>query len=209
MKYVMVASLVVGCGDNGGSSASNSNSDSMSGGSATETSSTGEGSMSASMSATDPTEGGMSASGTGTTDEGGSMSDSATMGGGGSGNESASGSTGVDSAGGTGGTSETTTEPMTTTEVPIDCAAAQTKEECLALDCMPVEGHKFGNDGSKICLEAAPSYLGCLPAMLCGQVISYICKGMNVYEVPNSCWPPDYQECEPPTDPNLGFPTCD
>lgn len=204
-----MASLVLilaGCGDSGGSSVSDSNGDSMAS-SATEGSSTSEGSMSASMSATDPTEGGMSASGTGTTEDSGSASDSATMGGG-SGNESASGSTGVDSVSGTGGTTEITTEPMTSTGEPIDCEVAQSKEECLELGCMPVEARKFTDDGAEICLEQEPTYLGCLPEMLCGQVISYICKGQNIYQAPNSCWPPDYQECEPPTDPNLGFPTC-
>jgi hypothetical protein len=173
------------------------------------TTGTSEGSLSASMSTTAPTEGGMSASMTGTTDESGSMSNSETMGGG-SGNQtdSASGTTGQDTEGGTGGTTEMTTELPGTTGEPVNCGLAMTKEECEALGCMPIDAQQFEFDGAIWCLHDQPSYLGCMDPMACDAVISYICKGQTKYQAPSGCWPNGYQECPPPTDPDLGFPPC-
>lgn len=205
---VCLAVVLAGCGDDKGSSASDSSANSESG-STGATTSASEGSASASMTATEPTEGGGSASMTGTTDISGSMSDSETMGGG-SGNEtdSASGTTGQDSQGGSGGSTTTTGEVPDTTGEPVNCAEAQTEEDCLALGCMPANGQQFEFDGAIWCLHAQPSFLGCLDPMACTDVISYICKGQNKYQVPSGCWPNGYQECDPPTDPQLGFPPC-
>ena len=204
---------LAGCGDNSGASASASASDSASAseGSASGSSSGSTGdSGSASASATEATEGGASASasGTGTTGQGGSDSNGETMGGGGG---TTSGSTGQDSQGGSGGTSGNTTEPPpdTTGGPPVDCGMAMTKDECVMLGCMPIEGLGFEFDGAIWCLKANPSYLGCIPQMLCADVISYFCKGQNVYQLPDSCAPNGYKECAAPPDPGMdGYPAC-
>lgn len=201
--------VLAGCGDSGGDSASASNSNSESQGSTQVSASESEGSMSASMTATEPTEGGMSASGTGTTDPSGGMSDSQTMGGGsGDETEGMSGGTGQVSEGGSGGTTEMTTEPAQTTGEPIDCGAAMTKEDCLALGCMPSEAQAFESDGAIWCLHDDATFLGCLEQMICDDAITYICKGQNIYQAPSGCFPNDYMMCDAPTDPQLGFPVC-
>lgn len=208
-----MATALAACGDSGGDTNSASNSNSNSAGEATTDSATdSDGTGSASMSATEPTEGGMSASGTGTTDQSGGMSDGETMGGG-SGNETEgmSGGTGQNSEGGSGGsTTMMTTEPeVETTGEPVDCSEAQTKEDCLALDCMPIEGQAFEFDGAIWCLNQNKSFLGCLPQMGCDDAITTVCKGQNTYQLPNGCFPDDYSACEPPPDPNMdGYPTC-
>ena len=155
----------------------------------------------------------MSISGTGTTDNSGSMSDSETQGGGGSGNETdgMSSGTGQESQGGSGGSTSTSTgEVPETTGEPVDCGAAVTKEECLALDCMPIEGQAFEFDGAIWCLHDAKTFLGCLQQMGCDDAITTVCKGQNnIYQLPNGCFPGDYKTCEPPPDPQMdGYPTC-
>lgn len=140
------------------------------------------------------------------------MSDGDTMGGGGSGDETEgmSGGTGQDSVGGSGGTTTETTEPPgQTTEEPRDCTAALTKEECLALGCVPSEGRLFEFDGAEWCLNDLPSFLGCLPQQLCDDVTTTVCKGQNLYQMPSGCFPAGFQTCAPPPDPGMnGYPSC-
>lgn len=174
-------------------------------------SSTGDGSASGTMGVTEASAtGGMSASGTGTTDQGGSMSDSQTQGGGSDSTQGmTSGSTGEDSLGGSGGTTEMTTAPPQTTGEPVNCAEAKSKDECVMLGCQPVEGQGFEFDGAIWCLKDSFSYLGCIEPAACAEVISYVCKGQNVYQLPNACSTDDYQPCEPPPDPGMdGYPSC-
>lgn len=208
---VAVGLLLAGCGDSGGGSASASNSNSDSQGTQTD-GSTGDGSASATMGVTEATlSGGMSASGTGsTTDQSGSMSDSQTQGSGSDGTDGmTSGTTGEDSQGGTGGTTMITTEPPMTTGEPIVCAEAKSKDECVMLGCQPVEGQLFAFDGAIWCLNDNFSYLGCIDPMACAEIISYVCKGDNKYQLPNACAPADYKPCEPPADPGMdGYPSC-
>ena len=131
------------------------------------------------------------------------------MGGGGSG-PATTGTSGQDSQGGSGGTSAGTTEPVDTTgEPPIDCGGAQTKEECVMLGCQPIEGNAFEFDGAIECLKPLPSYLGCIAPAACAQVITYACKGQNVYQLPNACLPNGFKMCDAPADPNMdGYPPC-
>lgn len=137
------------------------------------------------------------------------MSDSQTMGGGsGDETEGMSGGTGQESVGGSGGTTEMTTMPPQTTGEPVDCAAAMSKEECLELECLPIEALAFETDGAIWCLNDNPTYLGCIEEMACDDALTYICKGDNKYQAPSGCFPPDYMLCEPPTPPDLGFPPC-
>lgn len=208
---VCVAMGPVGCGDSGGTSMSASDSASASGGSSTSASAssgTSEGSVSDSVTAA--TEGGnsVSDSASGTTDQGGSDSNGETMGGGSG--PATTGTSGQDSQGGSGGTSAGTTEPVDTTgEPPIDCGGAQTKDECVMLGCQPIEGNGFESDGAMWCLKANPSYLGCIEPSACAEVITYVCKGQNVYQLPNACAPNGYKPCEAPPDQNMnGYPTC-
>ncbi|MDC0667479.1 hypothetical protein [Nannocystis radixulma] len=207
----MTAALAA-CGDSGGATSSVSNSNGDSDGASQGSEATSEGSMSDSMSETEPTEGGMSASGTGTTEMSGSMSNSETMGGG-SGNETdgMSSGTGQESQGGSGGSTSTSTgEVPGTTGEPVDCEAQLTKEDCLALDCMPIEGQAFEFDGAIWCLHDAKSFLGCLPQMGCDDAITTVCKGQNnIYQLPNGCFPASYETCDPPPDPGMdGYPSC-
>lgn len=130
----------------------------------------------------------------------------------GGGSGATAGSTGQDSQGGSGGTSGNTTQeppPDTSGEPPVDCGGAATKDECLMLGCMPIEGQGFEFDGAIWCLKANPSYLGCIPQMACAEVISYFCKGQNEYQLPNACAPNGYKECDAPPDPGMdGYPAC-
>ncbi|WP_267688787.1 hypothetical protein [Nannocystis sp. SCPEA4] len=207
----MTAALAA-CGDSGGATSSVSNSNGDSDGASQGSEATSEGSMSDSMSETEPTEGGMSASGTGTTDMSGSMSNSETMGGG-SGNETdgMSSGTGQESQGGSGGSTSTSTgEVPGTTGEPVDCEAQLSLEDCLALDCMPIEGQAFEFDGAIWCLHDAKSFLGCLPQMGCDDAITTVCKGQNnIYQLPSGCFPESYETCDPPPDPGMdGYPSC-
>lgn len=209
---IVAMAALMACGDSGGkTSASDSNSASASDGTGSSSGTDSDGSQSASMSEAEPTEGGMSATGTGTTDISGSMSDSETMGGG-SGNETEgmSGGTGQESQGGSGGTTaEMTTEPAETSDEPIDCTTALTKADCIALGCMPVDGRAFEFDGAEWCLNDLPSFLGCLPQMICDDAITTVCKGQNTYQLPNGCFPNGFQICEPPPDPGMnGYKSC-
>jgi hypothetical protein len=211
-RAAVLGLLLAGCGDSGGASESDSASNSDSQASATS-GSTGDGTMSGTMGVTEATlSGGMSASGTGsTTDQSGSMSDSQTQGGGSDGTQGMTSgtSTGEDSLGGSGGTTGTTTAPLETTGEPIDCTAAQTKDECVMLGCQPVEGQGFESDGATWCLHDNASYLGCIQPAGCAEVISYYCKGQNVYQLPDACAPDDYTACQPPPDPGMdGWPAC-
>lgn len=204
--------LLLGCGDSGGGtdSASNSNSDSQG---SVSNGSTSEGTASGTMGVTEATlSGGMSESGTGTTtDQSGSMSDSQTQGGGSDGTDGMTGgTTGTASEGGSGGTTVMTTEPLPeTTGEPVDCTLAKSKDECLMLGCQPVEGQGFVFDDAIWCLNDNFSYLGCIEPMACAEVISYVCKGQNKYQLPNACAPEGFMTCEPPPDPGMdGWPPC-
>lgn len=211
----MVAGAVVltmACGDSGGDTNSASNSGGASQGSSEGSEATSDGSESASESQSAPTDSGMGASESGTTDVSGSMSDSETQGGGGSGNETEgmSSGTGQESQGGSGGSTSTSTgEVPGTTAEPVDCEAAVTKDECVMLGCLPIEGQAFEFDGAIWCLNDPKSFLGCLPQMICDDAITTVCKGQNVYQLPSGCFPGSFQACDPPPDPGMdGYPSC-
>ncbi|MFY0531253.1 hypothetical protein [Nannocystis pusilla] len=218
LRHGVVASAVVltaalaACGDSGGDSNSASAGNSQSQGSSEGSEPTSEGSLSGTMSDSEPTDSGMSASGTGTTDPSGSGSDSETQGGGGSGNETEgmSSGTGQESQGGSGGSTSTSTgEVPGTTAEPVDCEAAMSKDECVMLGCLPIEGQAFEFDGAIWCLNDPLSFLGCLPQMGCDDAITTVCKGQNIYQLPSGCFPGSFEACDPPPDPGMdGYPSC-
>lgn len=203
--------LVLGaaCGDNSGGTASDSNSASGTGtGGATDsttsaTTPTSSGSMGGT---TTGDEGGMSESLSGTTGAEGGMSDSL----------SGTVSSGVesDSVSGTGTTATTgmmsgggeTTGGETTGE-PVDCASFDDEVMCKAAGCMTIVGRLFVTDDADLCLDP-PSFLACAEVAACAEVITTVCKGNAMYQLPNSCSPDDYAPCEPPFDPDMIYDDC-
>lgn len=193
-----VGGTVVGCGDSGSDSATNSNSDSQgdgsSGGSqsgATEPTDSG-----ASMSGSSESGGGNSDSLSGTTDISGGMSDSL----------SGTVSSGVESESNSGGT-ETTgmvsgggdTSAGSSTGEPVDCGSFEDEATCAKAGCLAVIGRLFFDDGATFCLEE-PSFIGCIEQAVCDTAITTVCKGAAKYQLPNTCAPPEFVVCQPPPD---------
>lgn len=203
--------VLAGCGDSGGGSASMSSSDGQTGTTAaTEvpTSGTTAGSMSDSM--TEGNEGGISISMSGTTGAEGGISDSVSASGGSSESVSGSGTTGAETTNVSGGgeTSASTGVAQTTGE-PIVCSEIEDEQGCLAADCMAVKGRQIKDDFAIACIEDVAVFLGCLDPMACAEVITTVCKGDAQYQLPNSCYPQGFTECEPPPDQGGdGYPAC-
>jgi hypothetical protein len=208
MWSAALAVFAPGCGDSGGSSVSNSNSDSQSGTDGTGTDATG---------ATEPT-GGSNSMSEGTT--GGSMSDSqsGTTGAEGSMSESLSGtvSSGVESDSNSGGTTTDTTGMLsgggettgTSTGEPIDCATFDNEDDCVDAGCMALGGQKFVTDGADWCIDP-PSFLACTEPTICDDVITTACKGAVKYQLPSACMPADFKPCTPPPDQGMdGYKEC-
>ncbi len=213
-KAVAFGVLVLGpaCGDNSGGTSSDSNSASgtSTGGATDSTTSATEPTSSGSMSGTTTgNEGGMSESLSGTTGAEGGMSDSL----------SGTVSSGVesDSLSGTGTTATTgmmsgggeTTggETSGSSGEPVDCSSFDDEVMCKAAGCMAIVGRLFVTDDADLCLDP-PSFLACAEVAACAEVITTVCKGNAMYQLPNSCSPDDYAPCEPPFDPDMIYEDC-
>ncbi len=208
-----VALLGVACGDSGGGSASDSNSNSNSGtGGATDGSSgSSEPTSAGSQSGTTGGEGGNSESMSGTTGaEGGnseSMSGSVSSGVE-SDSVSGSGTSGATTGMVTGGGESSTGVGETSTGEPIDCRTLESQADCVAAGCMPIFGSKFVSDDAAFCIDP-PSYLACEEQLVCAEVITTVCKGQVKYQLANTCIPEGYTECPAPPDPGMdGFKEC-
>ena len=207
------AGLLLACGDSGGGSDSNSNSDSQSGSGTEPTTSSGtEPTGSASMTdSTTGAEGGMSDSLSGTTGAEGGMSDSlsGTVSSGVE-SDSVSGTTTDTTSMGSGGGESTGTDTSmgSSTGEPVDCASLDNEAECLAAGCMPANGNQFISDNADLCLDAA-SFLACLDEMACDAVLTYVCKGQVKYQLPSGCIPPGFMPCPAPPDQGMdGWKEC-
>ena len=202
--------LILGCGDDKGSTASASDSASDSAGSSGGTdpvTATGPTDGSGSMSATEGDDAGsMSMSMSGTTEISGGMS--ASMSGSEDSGDETTGdpstSTGMVSGGGDTSASSTSTS----TGEPIDCAEFGNQVDCVAADCMAIMARPFIDDGATWCLDSS-SFLACEPQVGCDDVITTACKGATKYQFSNGCLPAGFAICAAPPDAGMdGYADC-
>lgn len=208
--YGVVVLLAAGCGDSGGGSASNGNSDSASDTSATEQTSKPTEASGVSDSMTEGNEGGMEESLSGSTGAEGGMEESLD---GGSTPETISGTgstgdeTGMISGGGE-TTASTGEQTGSTGEDPVVCAEIDNQQDCLAAGCAAITGQHFGGNEAIACLEAT-EFLACMEPIGCDDVITTVCNGSEKYYLPSSCAPVGWEPCMPPPDAGMnGYPEC-
>jgi len=90
---------------------------------------------------------------------------------------------------------------------PVDCTSFDDEVMCKAAGCMAIVGRLFVTDGAALCLDP-PSFLACAEVAVCAEVITTVCKGNAMYQLPSSCYPNDYAPCEPPFDPDMMYENC-
>lgn len=203
----VLVTMLVGCGDSGGGTASDSNSGGASEtGADTGTPTTGESAGSAS--GTESAEGGVSESISGTTSDEGGVSESLSQSGG-TDPDSISGSgTGDDTGMISGGGDTTQGDESSTGAPPIVCSEIDNQQECLEANCQAITGQQFGGDEAMACLDPT-EFLACMDPMGCDDVITTVCAGEEQFYLPNSCKPEGWVECMPPPDQgNNGYPEC-